>query len=150
MQKTTAMGVSDILQKRKKEQAEKNLKDGNEYREEYGKRESVVTLPSGLQYEIITEGDGARPGPKSTVKCHYHGTTISGKIFDSSVKRGQPASFPLNRVIAGWTEALQLMAVGSKWRLIIPPHLAYGDQQISKEIGPNSTLVFEVELLDIK
>lgn len=150
MQKTTAMGVSDILQKRKKEQAEKNLKDGNEYREEYGKRESVVTLPSGLQYEIITEGDGARPGPKSTVKCHYHGTTISGKIFDSSVKRGQPASFPLNSVIAGWTEALQLMAVGSKWRLIIPPHLAYGDQQISKEIGPNSTLVFEVELLDIK
>nr|WP_294214615.1 FKBP-type peptidyl-prolyl cis-trans isomerase [uncultured Chryseobacterium sp.] len=150
MQKTTAMGVSDILQKRKKEQAEKNLKDGNEYREEYGKRESVVTLPSGLQYEIITEGDGAKPGPKSTVKCHYHGTTISGKIFDSSVKRGQPASFPLNRVIAGWTEALQLMAVGSKWRLIIPPHLAYGDQQISKEIGPNSTLVFEVELLDIK
>ncbi|WP_294277197.1 FKBP-type peptidyl-prolyl cis-trans isomerase [uncultured Chryseobacterium sp.] len=150
MQKTTAMGVSDILQKRKKEQAEKNLKDGNEYREEYGKRESVITLPSGLQYEIITEGDGAKPGPKSTVKCHYHGTTISGKIFDSSVKRGQPASFPLNRVIAGWTEALQLMAVGSKWRLIIPPHLAYGDQQISKEIGPNSTLVFEVELLDIK
>lgn len=150
MQKTTAMGVSDILQKRKKEQAEKNLKDGNEYREEYGKRESVITLPSGLQYEIITEGDGAKPGPKSTVKCHYHGTTISGKIFDSSVKRGQPASFPLNRVIAGWTEVLQLMAVGSKWRLIIPPHLAYGDQQISKEIGPNSTLVFEVELLDIK
>ncbi|MDQ1095009.1 MULTISPECIES: FKBP-type peptidyl-prolyl cis-trans isomerase [Chryseobacterium] len=150
MQKTTAMGVSDILQKRKKELAEKNLRDGNEYREEYGKRESVITLPSGLQYEIITEGNGAKPGPKSTVKCHYHGTTISGKIFDSSVKRGQPASFPLNRVIEGWTEALQLMPVGSKWRLIIPPHLAYGDQQISKEIGPNSTLVFEVELLDIK
>jgi FKBP-type peptidyl-prolyl cis-trans isomerase FklB len=85
--------------------------------EEYGKRESVVELPSGLQYEIITEGDGAKPGPKSTVKCHYHGTTISGKVFDSSVKRGTPASFPLNRVIAGWTEALQLMPVGSKWRL---------------------------------
>ena len=132
------MGVADLLFKRKKELAEKNLKDGKEYMEEYGKRESVVTLPSGLQYEIIT------------VKCHYHGTTITGKVFDSSVKRGTPASFPLNRVISGWTEALQLMPVGSKWRLILPPHLAYGDQEISKEIGPNSTLVFEVELLGIK
>ncbi|NPA09071.1 MAG: FKBP-type peptidyl-prolyl cis-trans isomerase [Chlorobi bacterium] len=144
------MGVADMLFKRKKELAEKNLKDGQEYMAEYGKRESVVELPSGLQYEIITEGEGEKPGPRSTVKCHYHGTTITGKVFDSSVKRGTPASFPLNRVIAGWTEALQLMPVGSKWRLIIPPHLAYGDQQISKEIGPNSTLIFEVELLDIK
>ena len=139
-----------MLFKRKKEQAEKNLKDGQEYMAEYGKRETVVELPSGLQYEIIKEGDGEKPGPRSTVKCHYHGTTISGKVFDSSVKRETPASFPLNKVIKGWTEALQLMPVGSKWRLIIPPDLAYGDQQISKEIGPNSTLVFEVELLDIK
>lgn len=144
------MGVADLLFKKKKELAEKNLKDGQEYMVEYGKRETVVQLPSGLQYEIITEGDGAKPGPKSTVKCHYHGTTITGKVFDSSVKRGTPASFPLNRVIKGWTEALQLMPVGSKWKLIIPPHLAYGDQQISKEIGPNSTLVFQVELLEIK
>ena len=144
------MGVADLLFKRKKEQAEKNLKDGQEYMMEYGKRESVVELPSGLQYEIMVEGDGPKPGPKSMVKCHYHGMTIGGKVFDSSVKRGTPASFPLNKVIKGWTEALQLMPVGSKWRLIIPPHLAYGDQQISKEIGPNSTLVFQVELLDIK
>lgn len=148
--KKLTMGVADLLFKRKKEQAEKNLNEGKAYMEEYGKRESVVQLPSGLQYEVITEGDGEKPGPKSMVKCHYHGTTIAGKIFDSSVKRGTPASFPLNKVIAGWTEALQLMPVGSKWRLIIPPHLAYGEQQISKEIGPNSTLVFEVELLGIK
>ncbi len=150
LQKYLIMGVADMLFKRKKELAEKNLKDGQEYMAEYGKRESVVELPSGLQYEIITEGDGEKPGPRSTVKCHYHGTTITGKVFDSSVKRGTPASFPLNKVIKGWTEALQLMPVGSKWRLILPPHLAYGDQQISKEIGPNSTLIFEVELLDIK
>lgn len=144
------MGVADILKRRKKELAEKNLKEGQEYMEEYGKRETVVKLPSGLFYEVITEGDGAKPGPKSTVKCHYHGTTITGKVFDSSVKRGTPASFPLNRVITGWTEGLQYMAVGSKYRFIIPPHLAYGDQEISKEIGPNSTLIFEVELLGIK
>ena len=148
--KKLTMGVADMLFKKKKEKAEKNLKDGIEYMEEYGKRESVVKLPSGLFYEIITEGDGEKPGPRSNVKCHYHGTTITGKIFDSSVKRGTPASFPLNKVIKGWTEALQLMPVGSKWRLILPPHLAYGDQEISKEIGPNSTLIFEVELLGIK
>lgn len=144
------MGVADILKRRKKELAEKNLKEGQEYMEEYGKRETVVKLPSGLFYEVITEGDGAKPGAKSTVKCHYHGTTITGKVFDSSVKRGTPASFPLNRVITGWTEGLQYMTVGSKYRFIIPLHLAYGDQEISKEIGPNSTLIFEVELLGIK
>jgi FKBP-type peptidyl-prolyl cis-trans isomerase FklB len=83
------------------------------------------------------------------VRCHYHGTLIDGKVFDSSVQRGQPASFPLNRVIPGWTEALQLMGVGSKWKLFLPPNLAYGDRQVSAEIGPNSTLVFEVELLGI-
>ncbi|WP_435522236.1 FKBP-type peptidyl-prolyl cis-trans isomerase [Chryseobacterium indoltheticum] len=142
------MGVADLLFK-KKGIGEKNLKDGQDIWLNTVK-ESVVQLPSGLQYEIMTEGDGPKPGPKSMVKCHYHGTTIAGKVFDSSVKRGTPASFPLNKVIKGWTEALQLMPVGSKWRLIIPPHLAYGDQQISKEIGPNSTLVFQVELLGIK
>jgi len=144
------MGVADMLFKRKKEQAGKNLNDGKAFMEENAKREGVVTLPSGLQYEIITEGDGEKPKAKDTVKCHYHGTTIDGRVFDSSVKRGTPASFPLNRVISGWTEALQLMAVGSKWKLILPPNLAYGEEQISKEIGPNSTLIFEVELLDIK
>ncbi|MBT2621011.1 FKBP-type peptidyl-prolyl cis-trans isomerase [Chryseobacterium sp. ISL-6] len=144
------MGVADMLFKRKKELAEKNLNDGKAFMEENAKKEGVVTLPSGLQYEIITEGSGAQPKAKDTVKCHYHGTTIKGDVFDSSVKRGTPASFPLNRVISGWTEALQLMPVGSKWRLFLPPNLAYGEEQISKEIGPNSTLIFEVELLSIK
>lgn len=144
------MGVADLLFKRKKEQAEKNLTEGKIFLEKNAQRESVIQLPSGLQYEIISDADGEKPGPRSTVKCHYHGTTIHGKVFDSSVKRGKPASFPLNKVIAGWTEALQLMSVGSKWKLVLPPHLAYGEEQISKEIGPNSTLIFEVELLDIK
>ena len=144
------MGVADMLFKRKKEMAEKNLNAGKAFLEENAKREGVITLPSGLQYEILKEGDGEKPGPRSTVKCHYHGTTIEGKVFDSSVKRGTPASFPLNRVISGWTEALQLMQVGSKWKLFLPPNLAYGEEQISKEIGPNSTLIFEVELLGIK
>lgn len=139
-----------MLFKRKKELAEKNLNDGKAFMEENAKKEGVVTLPSGLQYEIITEGSGAQPKAKDTVKCHYHGTTIKGDVFDSSVKRGTPASFPLNRVISGWTEALQLMSVGSKWRLFLPPNLAYGEEQISKEIGPNSTLIFEVELLGVK
>lgn len=144
------MGVADMLYKRKKEMAEKNLNAGKAFLEENAKREGIITLPSGLQYEIMKAGDGEKPGPRSTVKCHYHGTTIEGKVFDSSVKRGTPASFPLNRVISGWTEALQLMPVGSKWKLFLPPNLAYGEEQISKEIGPNSTLIFEVELLGIK
>ncbi|WP_370900486.1 FKBP-type peptidyl-prolyl cis-trans isomerase [Chryseobacterium gossypii] len=143
------MGVADLLFRRKKEQAEKNLNEGKAFMEENGKKQGVITLPSGLQYEILTEGSGEKPKVTDTVKCHYHGTTIKGDVFDSSVNRGVPASFPLNRVIQGWTEALQLMPVGSKWKLVIPPHLAYGEQQISKEIGPNSTLIFEVELLGI-
>ncbi len=126
-----------------------NLQAGQEFLAQNALREGVVTLPSGLQYEILEEGSGTKPSATQTVRCHYHGTTIAGKVFDSSVQRGQPASFPLNRVIAGWTEALQLMPVGSKWRLYIPPQLAYGNQQISAEIGPNSTLIFEVELLGI-
>ena len=126
-----------------------NLQAGLNYLTLNGEREGVVTLPSGMQYEVLTMGDGPRPSATSTVRCHYHGTTIEGKVFDSSVQRGQPASFPLNRVIAGWTEALQLMPVGSKWRLFIPPNLAYGDRRVSPEIGPNSTLIFEVELLGI-
>lgn len=143
------MGVSDILFKRKKELAEKNLKEGEAFMAENAKKEGVITLESGLQYEVLVEGNGAKPTDRSTVKCHYHGTTIHGEVFDSSVKRGTPASFPLNRVIVGWTIGLQYMSVGSKFKFTIPPHLAYGEEQISKEIGPNSTLIFEVELLGI-
>ena len=149
-EKNFKMGVADILFKRKKEQAEKNLREGQDFLVENGTKEGVTTLPSGLQYEILVEGGGAKPKAKDTVKCHYHGTTIKGEVFDSSVKRGKPASFPLNRVIKGWTEGVQLMSVGSKYKFTIPSHLAYGEEQISKEIGPNSTLVFEVELLGIQ
>jgi FKBP-type peptidyl-prolyl cis-trans isomerase FklB len=109
-----------------------------------------VALPSGLQYEIITEGTGAKPNATSNVTCHYHGTLIDGTVFDSSVKRGQPATFPLNRVIKGWTEGLQLMPTGSKWRFFLPANLGYGEQQVSAQIGPNSALIFEVELLGVK
>lgn len=144
------MGIADVLLRRKKELAEKNLREGDEYRAEYANKEGVTTLESGLQYEVLTEAEGAKPATTAKVKCHYHGTTIKDEVFDSSVQRGVPASFPLDRVISGWTEGLQLMSVGSKFRFVIPPHLAYGDQQISKEIGPNSTLIFEVELLAIE
>ena len=143
------MGVADILFRRKKEQAEKNLKEGQTFMEENAKNPEVTTLESGLQYEILTQGNGEKPKATDTVKCHYHGTNIKGEVFDSSVNRGVPASFPLNRVISGWTEGLQLMQVGSKFKFTIPSNLAYGDEQISKEIGANSTLIFEVELLGI-
>lgn len=143
------MGVADILFRRKKEQAEKNLKEGQTFMEENAKNPEVTTLESGLQYEILTQGNGEKPKATDTVKCHYHGTNIKGEVFDSSVNRGVPASFPLNRVISGWTEGLQLMQVGSKFKFTIPPNLAYGEEQISKEIGANSTLIFEVELLGI-
>ena len=126
------------------------MEAGEAFLAENGKRENVVTLPSGLQYEIIKQGDGPKPLATNTVTCHYHGTTIKGEVFDSSVKRGQPASFPLNGVIKGWTEALQLMPVGSKWKLFIPPQLAYGNRNISREIGPNTTLIFEVELISFR
>jgi len=144
------MGVAHLLFKRKKELAEKNLKEGIAFLSENASKIGVVELPSGLQYEIIVEGDGPKPTAKDNVVCHYHGYNIKNEVFDSSVQRGKPATFGLNKVIEGWTEGLQLMNVGSKYKLFLPAHLAYGEQQISKEIGPNSTLIFEVELLDIK
>jgi FKBP-type peptidyl-prolyl cis-trans isomerase FklB len=123
------------------------IEEGQAFMAENAKREEVVELESGLQYEIMTAGDGAKPTAADNVTCHYHGTLIDGTVFDSSVQRGQPASFPLNMVIPGWTEALQLMPTGSKWKLFLPPHLAYGDRQAGAHIKPNSTLIFEVELL---
>ncbi len=123
------------------------MEEGMAFLAENKKRAGVVELESGLQYEIITEGNGPKPKATDTVTCHYHGTLIDGTVFDSSVQRGQPASFPLNMVISGWTEALQLMPTGSKWKLYLPPHLAYGDRQAGAHIKPNSTLIFEVELL---
>jgi FKBP-type peptidyl-prolyl cis-trans isomerase FklB len=143
------MGLFDKLNQAKNEKMKENLETGLKFLEENKQRPEVVSLESGLQYEILVEGDGAKPHATDTVTCHYHGTLIDGRVFDSSVQRGQPASFPLNRVISGWTEALQLMPVGSKWRLYLPPHLAYGEQQAGALITPNSTLIFEVELLGI-
>lgn len=147
--KKKLMGIADKLFQMKNEKAAANLKAGQEFLETNKQKPGVVALPSGLQYEVISEGTGPKPSATSKVTCHYHGTLIDGTVFDSSVKRGQPATFPLNMVIKGWTEGLQLMPQGSKWRFFIPADLGYGDRQVSAQIGPNSTLIFEVELLGI-
>ncbi len=141
------MSVADKLAQMKQEKAAANLKAGQDFLEQNKTRPGVTETASGLQYEVLTEGNGPKPSASSKVTCHYHGTLIDGTIFDSSVQRGQPATFPLNMVIKGWTEALQLMPTGSKWRLFLPPHLAYGERQTGAVIGPNSTLIFDVELI---
>lgn len=127
----------------------KNQKAGDDFLAANKVKPGVVTLPSGLQYEILTAGTGPIPTAENEVICHYHGTTIDGTVFDSSVDRGEPATFPVGQVIPGWTEALQLMPVGSKWKLYIPAALAYGERGAGAEIKPNSALIFEVELLEI-
>jgi len=148
-QQNIYMGIADILASKNKEKAEANLKAGEAFLEENKSKEGVVTLPSGLQYLVLKEGEGPKPGASNRVTCHYHGTLIDGKIFDSSIQRGQPATFPLNQVIAGWTEGVQLMSLGSKYRFFIPAALGYGARQMGSDIGPNSVLIFDVELLGI-
>jgi FKBP-type peptidyl-prolyl cis-trans isomerase FklB len=143
------MGISDKLFQLQNEKAAANLKAGQDFLEANKQKKAIVALPSGLQYEVLTAGTGAKPVASNKVTCHYHGTLIDGTVFDSSVQRGQPATFPLNAVIKGWTEGVQLMPLGSKWRFFIPPHLGYGERQVSAQIGANSTLIFEVELLGI-
>jgi FKBP-type peptidyl-prolyl cis-trans isomerase FklB len=143
------MSISDLLGLKNKEKAEANLKAGEDFLEQNKTNEGVVTLPSGLQYQVLKEGSGANPTANNRVTCHYHGTLIDGRIFDSSVQRGQPATFPLNQVIAGWTEGVQLMNVGAKYRFFIPSELGYGNRQVGSDIGPNSALIFDVELLSI-
>jgi len=143
------MGIADKLFQFRNEKASANLKAGQDFLEGNKLKPGVIELPSGLQYEVIHNGDGPKPLATNKVTCHYHGTLIDGTVFDSSVKRGQPATFPLNGVIKGWTEGLQLMNQGSKWRFFIPPQLGYGDREVSAQIGANSTLVFEVELIGI-
>lgn len=130
-------------------QGQINLEEGNAFLEENKGREGVQMTESGLQYEVLTEGTGATPESSDRVRVHYHGTLIDGTVFDSSVDRGQPAVFGVDQVIPGWTEALQLMPVGSKWKIYLPSELAYGEQGAGADIGPNSTLIFEVELLEI-
>ncbi len=133
-----------------KAQQEKNKKEGDAFLVANKAKAGVVTLPSGLQYKVIKEGTGALPKATDTVSVNYRGTLIGGKEFDSSYKRGEPAQFAANQVIPGWTEALQLMKVGSKWQLFVPAKLAYGERGAGQDIGPNSTLIFEVELLAIQ
>ncbi len=149
--------ISDVLQKfqqeRRKELSkigERNKKAGEEFLAANAKKKGVVTLKSGLQYKVLVQGKGAIPKQGDTVVTHYVGTLIDGKEFDSSRKRGTPATFPVTGVIAGWVEALQLMPVGSKWMLYIPSQLAYGTRGAGQMIGPDATLVFEIELLEIK
>jgi FKBP-type peptidyl-prolyl cis-trans isomerase FklB len=134
----------------RKKAAEKNRLEGENFLAENKKKEGVVTLPSGLQYKIIKEGTGKTPKLTDTVVVNYRGTLISGKEFDSSYKRGEPSTFPVNAVIPGWTEALQLMKEGSVWQLFIPSNLAYGERGAGNVIGPNEVLIFEVELISVK
>ncbi len=148
--------LQNFMMEQQKKQAEQDklaaaprIEEGKKFLEENGKRPEVTTLPSGLEYEILKEGNGPKPTINDKVKVHYHGTLIDGTVFDSSVDRGEPIEFPLSQVIKGWTEGLQLMPVGSKWRLYIPYNLAYGEQSPSPKIPAYSTLIFDVELLDI-
>jgi FKBP-type peptidyl-prolyl cis-trans isomerase FklB len=144
----------DIVNKYFSELEEKmnaeNIQKGKDFLAENAKRPGVTTLASGLQYEVIKEGNGKKPKATDKVKCHYEGTLIDGTLFDSSIKRGEPAVFGLNQVIKGWTEALQLMNEGSKWRLYLPSELAYGAQGAGEMIPPHSTLIFEVELIEVQ
>ena len=155
-QKSTDMGaeeaqalITEFFQSLQSTMGDKAQAEGKAFLAENASRPEVITLPSGLQYEILTQGAGAIPTSEQTVKVHYHGTTIDGTVFDSSVRRGEPTSFGVTQVISGWVEALQLMPVGSKWKLFIPSDLAYGAQGAGQAIAPHATLIFEVELLDI-
>jgi FKBP-type peptidyl-prolyl cis-trans isomerase FklB len=143
-------GMQAKMQAKMQEEGAANKKTGEDFLAANKSKEGVVALPSGLQYKILTAGTGAKPTASDTVECNYRGTLVDGKEFDSSSKHGGPATFPVSGVIKGWTEALQLMPVGSKWQLFIPPDLAYGARGAGGDIGPNETLIFEVELLSIK
>ncbi len=141
--------INEYFQKLQEKAFEQNIEAGKNFLAENAKRPEVKTTPSGLQYEVVTAGNGATPKASDQVKVHYHGTLLDGNVFDSSVNRGEPATFGVTQVIQGWVEALQLMPVGSKWKLFIPSELAYGAQGAGQSIGPHTTLIFEVELLDI-
>jgi len=153
MRETLAAFSKEMMTKQAeaaKKLGEKNKLEGEAFLAENKKKEGVKTLPSGLQYKVITEGTGKTPTANDTVTVNYRGTFIDGKEFDSSYKRGQPATFPVKGVIPGWTEALQLMKEGAKWQLVVPSNLAYGDKGAGGLIGPNATLIFDVELISVK
>ena len=141
--------IQEYFTKQQAKASESVVEEGKKFLAENSKKENVVTLESGLQYEVIKTGEGAKPTLNDQVTTHYHGTLIDGTVFDSSVEIGEPASFPVSGVIKGWTEALQLMNVGSKWRLFVPYDLAYGERGAGPKIGPFTTLIFEVELISI-
>jgi len=141
--------ISEFFQALQEKASEATVNEGKTFLAENAKRAEVITLASGLQYEVIEAGNGATPTASDKVKVHYHGMLINGTVFDSSVNRGEPATFGVTQVISGWVEALQLMPVGSKWKLYIPSNLAYGAQGAGQQIGPHTTLVFEVELIEI-
>jgi FKBP-type peptidyl-prolyl cis-trans isomerase FklB len=142
--------IQSYMASKQKMKGDANMEAAKKFLAENKKKQGVVELPDGLQYIVEKEGTGPKPTANDTVKVHYHGTLIDGTVFDSSVDRGEPAEFPVSAVIPGWTEALQLMNVGSKYKLFIPPSLAYGDRQAGPKIGANSLLIFDVELLEIK
>lgn len=144
------MIVQDFFQRKSEEQAKNAKAEGENFLAENGKKEGVVVLPSGLQYQVLREGNGNKPSATDQVECHYEGTLINGQVFDSSYKRGQTATFGLNQVIKGWTEGLQLMQEGAKYRFFIPYHLAYGAQGAGQNIPPYATLIFDVELVKVK
>lgn len=141
--------VSEHFQKLAEQQYAKVKAEGEAFLAANGKKEGVVTLPSGLQYQVLVEGSGKKPKATDRVRCHYEGTLIDGTVFDSSVRRGQPAVFGVSQVIAGWVEALQLMSEGSKWRLFIPQNMAYGAHGAGENIPPYSALIFDVELIAV-
>jgi FKBP-type peptidyl-prolyl cis-trans isomerase FklB len=141
--------IQGYMSEKEKAKGADNLKKGQDFLEANKSKEGVKTTASGMQYIVLKEGNGAKPSLNDKVTTHYHGTLVDGTVFDSSVDRGQPASFPVSGVIPGWTEALQMMSVGSKWKLFLPSNLAYGERGAGGKIGPNTVLVFEVELLSI-
>ena len=141
--------INDFFTQMQREVNDRNRAEGESFLAENKKKSGVVVLPSGLQYEVLTEGKGKKPAATDRVQCHYHGTLINGEVFDSSIERGEPAVFGVSQVIPGWVEALQLMPEGSKWRLFIPSDLAYGENGAGGKIAPNSTLIFDVELLKV-
>ena len=141
--------INDFFTQMQREVNDRNRAEGEAFLAENKKKSGVVVLPSGLQYEVLTEGKGKKPAATDRVQCHYHGTLINGEVFDSSIERGEPAVFGVSQVIPGWVEALQLMPEGSKWRLFIPSDLAYGENGAGGKIAPKSTLIFDVELLKV-
>ena len=141
--------INAEIQARREEEAKVLAAEGIAFLEENAKRPEITVTESGLQFEVLTAGEGEKPTADSTVRTHYHGTLINGTVFDSSYERGQPAEFPVGGVIKGWTEALQMMGTGSKWRLYVPHELAYGERGAGTAIAPFSTLIFDVELLEI-